>query len=112
MEEVILKESQEKGAELGPESGLEEIDFAPLIDYFGMDRPSLDEKGELRGILEWLNAQGARDKADQLTKLKQLELRLGSPPTSERRLARLVNYMKLDMQIDRLLKEQSAYVHS
>lgn len=112
MEEVILKDTTEKGPEVGPEAGLEDIDFAPLIDYFGMDRPSLDEKNELRGILEWLSAEGARDKADQLTKLKQLELRLGSPPTGERRLGRLLNYMKLDMQIGRLLKEQSAYVHS
>lgn len=110
MDEVILKESVDKGAESGPPSALEEIDFAPLVDYFGMDRPSLEEQNELRGILEWLTSQGARDKADQLTKLKQLEIRLGSPPTGERRLGRLLGYMKLDMQIDRLLKEQGAYV--
>jgi len=92
---------------VGNASTLEEIDFAPLLDFFGMDRPLLDEKNDLRYIYDWSRKQGT-EKGDQLLALKKLEMRMGSPPTGENRLKRIINYLKIDEQLDSLFKEQEA----
>jgi len=49
-EEVKLKPPSEKGSEQVPDSANEEIEFAPIIDYFGMDRPDLQTKNDLREL--------------------------------------------------------------
>lgn len=106
---VKLKSPQEKGPELGPETGLEEIDFAPLIDYFGMDRPSLEEKNDLRELYRLIDG-GKLEKGELMSKLRHLEIRLGAPPTGENRLRRIINFLALDKQIEELIKEQQSYL--
>jgi len=106
---VELKPSEEKGPELGPETGLEEIDFAPLLDYFDIDRPSLHEKNDLRELHQLLDA-GNLTKGELMSKLRHLEIRLGAPPTGENRLRRIINFLALDKQIEELIKEQQGYI--
>lgn len=107
MEEVKLKESVEKGPETVSEGSNEEVDFAPMIDYFGMERPSLEEKNDLRELIGLL---GTTNKVTLLTKLRQLEIKIGMPPTSENRLKRIIRVLDIDRQVGDLLKEQEAYV--
>lgn len=103
----INKEVETPTPSVGNPSTLEEIDFAPLLDYFGMDRPLLDEKNDLRYISTWIGKQG-QEKGDQMLALKKLEIKLGFPPTGENRLKRIINYLKIDEQLGDLLKEQEA----
>jgi hypothetical protein len=109
-ESVELKSPDKKGPELGPEAGLEEIDFAPLIDYFGMDRPDGQTKNDLRELFTHLSKSGELSKGELMGKLRAVERRLGAPPTSENRIRRIVNYLALDDQIGDLIKEQASYV--
>ena len=94
-----------------PESNtaLEEGEFAPLVDYFTMERPNLDEQKDLRFIYQWARKQGAEERGEILAKIKKLEIKLGAPPTGENRMKRLINYLKIDAQLDSLLLEQSVY---
>jgi len=113
MDEDTQKSNNEEAPtpSVGNPATLEEIDFAPLLDYFGMDRPLLDEKNDLRYIYNWVRKQG-EEKGDQMLALKKLEIKLGFPPTGENRLKRIVNYLKIDEQLEDLLKEQEAYVRT
>jgi hypothetical protein len=114
MDEVTLKPPAEKGPEVGPETGLEEIDFAPLADYFDLEGPvrSQSEQNSLRSIYQWLTSQGVKEKGDMLAKLRSLELQLGTPDLGEKRLNRLVRVIEIDRQVEDLMKERSAYVRN
>lgn len=111
MDDTENVQQQQTTVPVAPESNtaLEEIEFAPLVDYFTMERPTLDEKNDLRYLYQWARKQGAIEKGDILRNIKRLEIKLGHPPTSENRIKRIINYLKIDDQIDSLLLEQSAY---
>ena len=106
-EPIKLKSPEEKGAETVSSGALEEINFSPLIDYFGMERPSLEETNMLRDLYQML---GTNDKTEMLTKLKEVEQRIGFPPTGERRIPRVIRYIQLDQEINNLLKEQRTII--
>jgi hypothetical protein len=114
MDEVTLKNPEDKGPEVGPDAGLEEIDFKPLADYFDLEGPvrSQDELNNLRSIYQWLTGQGVNEKGDMMAKLRSLELQLGTPDLGERRINRLVRVIEIDRQVEDLMKERTAYVRN
>lgn len=110
-EEVQLKDSQDKGPELGPETGLEEIDFGPILDFFDMDRPLLQEKNDIRELHNWAVGEGAKTRSEILQKIKELDIQLGAPPTGESKIRRMLNHISISRQIKELEKEREAYVY-
>jgi len=106
-EPVELKSPKEKGPETVTSGALEEINFSPLIDYFGMERPTLEETNLLRDLYQLV---GSDDKTEMLTKIKEVEQRIGFPPTGEKRIPRIVNYLKLDKEINDLLSQQRVII--
>lgn len=109
-EEVTLKESIQKGPEVGGSRDLDAIEIAPLRDYFGVERPLPSEEQDLKYLSDWAGKQGAKTKGEVFQKLKALEIKLGAPPTSENRIKHMVSYLKIDAQIEDLLLEQSGYM--
>lgn len=109
-EEVKLKPPSEKGSEQVPDSANEEIEFAPIIDYFGMDRPDLQTKNDLRELYGLITEGERLSKGEMLMRLRDVELKLGNPPTGENRLRRIIRYLSIDKELTDLLKEQRSFI--
>lgn len=92
---------------LGNPSTLEEIDFAPLIDYFGMERPSLEEKNDLRTLHSLLPG---KDAIEKLHALRKYEIKVGYPPTSENRMRRIIRMMEIEKDLDNKFTEFESYM--
>lgn len=109
-ETVELKAPKDKGPEAGPVGALEEIDFAPLVDYFDMDRPNFHESNDLRDLYRLISGGESLSKGELLMRVRDLDMKLGSPATGEKRIKRMIRYLEIDQQLEELLKEQKAYI--
>lgn len=110
-EEAVTKviDSSEKGPELEGPGALDEIDFAPLRDFFEMERPDSQESERLGFITKWMKQHGYENKSDLIAKLGTLEREMGAPNLGESRLGRIYNWLKIDSEIESLMKEREAY---
>lgn len=87
------------------------VDGIPLdvFKYFDLDvrGMSMDEKTDIKDISSWALRQG-RTLGDSLQQLRLLENRLGSPALGERRYSKMLNWIRINNNIDELRKRQEA----
>lgn len=77
--------------------------------FFGENIGSLEgrEKDKLTAISEWA-FRDSETVGDGLIKLRNLEMKLGSPSIGEKRYDRLFNWVKMQKQIEDMQKRQEA----
>ena len=75
----------------------------PLIEYFDLERSTPKEKEWLSYILEYAKGKGAKTKGDLYKIVRSEETKLGAPPLGERRIPRLVRYLKTNAEISELM---------
>ena len=73
------------------------------VDFDAVGRGSTEE--QLKDIEHW-TYKDVETAGDGLSKLKQLEIKLGVPQNGESRITRLHRYVKMQRQIDDLMARQ------
>lgn len=77
--------------------------------FFGERIGELDgrDKDKVKTVSDWA-FDGAETTGDAMIKLRNLEMKLGSPTGNEKRYDRLFNWVKMDRQIQDMRKRQEA----
>ncbi len=88
-----------------------EYDGVPIdfYQFFGvpMDKATIKDKKELSDMYSW-GKENNKSLGDMMQSLRDLELKLGQPPIGMRRQSKLWNHMKLQRNINDLVKRQDA----
>ena len=77
--------------------------------FFGEQIGNLDgrDKDKVKAVSDWA-FEGVEGCGDAMIKLRNLEMKLGSPTGNEKRYDRLYNWVKMDRQIQDMRKRQEA----
>lgn len=77
--------------------------------FFGEQLGNLDgrEKDKVKAVSEWA-FKDSETTGDAMIKLRNLEMKLGSPTGNEKRYDRLYNWVKMEKQIMDMRKRQEA----
>jgi len=80
-----------------------------IYRFFGEQIGNLEgrEKDKVKSVSEWA-FDGVETTGDAMIKLRNLEMKLGSPSGNEKRYDRLFNWVKMDRQIQDMRKRQEA----
>jgi len=80
-----------------------------IYRFFGEQLGNLEgrEKDKVKSVSDWA-FQGTETVGDAMIKLRNLEMKLGSPSGNEKRYDRLYNWVKMDRQIQDMRKRQEA----
>ena len=80
-----------------------------IYRFFGEQLGNLEgrEKDKVKSVSEWA-FDGVETTGDAMIKLRNLEMKLGSPSGNEKRYDRLYNWVKMDRQIQDMRKRQEA----
>ena len=89
--------------------GAQDLELLPLKEYFDIadTHDYTGWKDDLRDILGWAKDSGISSKEDLFSTLKDVERRLGST-IHDKRLTKVRNYLSLQRQLDKIIKEQKA----
>lgn len=85
----------------------DEPDLFPLKKYFGIESGDPVEDSRLQSIMDELRDQGIREPGDILTKLKELEIRLGRDDF-ENRPSKILTYLRLSRDVTDKIKQIKA----
>jgi len=108
--ETVMLDSADKGPQPVFSDILNsEVELGAIRDYMEIERPTTEENERMGFIYQWARENGAEDDTDALAKIGAVERRLGSPHLGESRLARLYQWVSLDMEAAKIFKAQRAY---
>lgn len=85
----------------------DEMRLLPLKRYFSLDMADPAENGRLENILEELKDLGITDTGDVMTRIKELELKLGRDDF-ENRPAKILMYLRLTRDVQDKVKQLKA----
>ena len=80
-----------------------------IYRFFSIDLGTVEEKelSKLKDISDWA-FNGVETLGDGLQKLRSLEIKLGTPKSGESRQDKIWQWVKIQRQVDDLLKRQEA----
>lgn len=100
------KETKEPTADPIPQSGagLKDVNVVSLKGFLGVKDTTAEEDSALEYIYRFFEEAGVESMAEMLLNIKEIEMRLGVAQLGESRVIKLRNYLKLDGQIQELIK--------
>lgn len=84
------------------------IELIPLRQYFDLDGDDVTSDKQVRDVMQHLRNDGAHTRVDMVSKLKEIELKLGRSHTKEQRLSKLHTYVRLQDQLRDTIRKMSS----
>jgi len=111
--EVVAEEApkpinSEKNVSAPP---IPEVEITAIAEYMDIDRKEATKYAEeVQSLIEWAKRQTADHSIENLkSMIRGLELRIGTPPISEKRISYMARYAYLDMQDRKIRKEMEQF---
>lgn len=84
------------------------IELIPLRQYFDLEGDDVSNDKRVRDVMQHLRNDGAHTRVDMISKLKEIELKLGRSHTKEQRLSKIHTYVRLQDQLRDTIRKMSS----
>lgn len=91
------------------EVAFDDIDAYQLGKFLSVDPLNQDYMGKMKEMSDWAKSQGAKNSSDIMMKIRDIEVKLGSPNFGEKRIPRIYNYVKLLQKQAEIMNEIKAH---
>lgn len=91
------------------EVAFEDMDAYQLGKFLSVDPLNQDYMKKMSEMANWAKSQGAKNASDIMMKIRDVEVKLGSPSFGEKRIPRIYNYIKLLQKQAEIMTEIKAH---